>query len=107
MIDNQEILRERPVRADDGYGGQEDDWSTPDSLLIGGCSVQPGASEEDLQNRSGTLIQWTVYAPGHPDVQEGDRVLFEGEWYAVDGRPARWPGAAVRHTVILLKAWEG
>lgn len=102
------LTRERPQRADDGHGGYDDDWSEPDVLELFG-SVQPGASAEELQNRDGTLIQWTVYLQGRPDVRSTDRVMYDGEPYAIDGQPARWksPTGALDNTVLLLKRWEG
>ncbi|WP_066041912.1 hypothetical protein [Herbiconiux solani] len=109
MIDRETIIRKRYPLIDDGHGGQERDrGANPDILPIPGCDVQPGATQEDLQNRDGALVQWTVFAPGHPDVTATDDIEYQGETYAVDGKPARWPGSpAVKHTVILLKTWEG
>lgn len=108
MIDNETITRKRYPLVDDGHGGEQRDRNAePDVLEIARCDVQPGATQEDLQNRDGSLIQWTVFAQGHPDVVATDDIEYRGETYAVDGTPAKWPGSpAVRHTVILLKAWE-
>jgi hypothetical protein len=109
VIDREPITRKRYPLADDGHGSQAIDRSAnPAVLVIPGCDVQPGATQEDLQNRDGTLVQWTVYAPGHPDVRSTDAVVWQGVEYAVEGEPARWPGSpAVKHTVIMLKTWEG
>lgn len=101
------IARERPVRVADGRGGLQDDWTTPNSLELEGA-VAPGASLEDLQNRDGSLVQYTVYFAGQPDVKAGDRMLYQGEHYAVDGHPAEWPSFdGVGYLVVLLKRWEG
>lgn len=102
------LTRERPTRTDDGHGGFEDDWTSPQTLALFG-SVQPGASADDMQNRDGTLIQWTVYVQGRPDVLSSDRIIYEGQPYAIDGQPARWksPTGALDNTTILLKRWEG
>jgi hypothetical protein len=102
------LVRERPRRVDNGHGGFEDDWSEPDTLELFG-SVDPGASDEVLQNRDGTLIQWTVYLDGSPDVLSTDRVQYNGHTYAIDGEPAGWnsPIDILDHRVLLLKRWEG
>jgi hypothetical protein len=109
VIDNFTITRKRYPLIDDGHGGQYSDRSVdPAVLVIRGCDAQPGATQEDLQNRDGSLIQWTVQAPGHPDVIATDDVELFGTDYAVDGKPAPWPGSpAVKHLLILLKTWEG
>lgn len=109
MIDREPITRRRYPLTDDGHGGEYIDRSAEtDELVIEGCDVQPGATQEDLQNRDGTLVRWTVYAPGHPDVRSADIVVWQDVPYAVEGEPARWPGSpAVKHTVIMLKTWEG
>lgn len=100
---DQTIVRLRPQLADDGHGNLEPDWTlTPSSLSITGCLVAPGGTVEDNTNRSGVLIQWTVYAPGAPDVVASDAIEYEGTRYAVDGEPARWG-----NTVVALRRWEG
>lgn len=109
MIDNETFTRKRYPLIDDGHGGQYPDRSAePEVLVIRGCDIQPGATQEDLQNRDGALVQWTVFAPGHPDVRATDDGEYRGVDYSVEGMPAPWPGSpAVKHTVIMLKAWEG
>ena len=99
------LVRERPERVADGHGGYEDDWSDPDELTLENCSMQPGASAEDLVNREGVRIDWTVFVGGHPDVRFGDRVKDGHTPYAVVGEPEKWP--LLEHTKILLSRWAG
>ena len=105
----QTVTRERPIRVSDGRGGFEDDWTTPNTLTLDRCTVQPGASAEDLTTRAGVLIAWTVMVAGEPDVLASDRVVVRGVPYSIDGEPARWPSATggLDNTVLLLKRWEG
>lgn len=103
----QTITRQRPMLVDDGHGNQIPDWSNPDSLDIPGCSVQPGASQEDLINRDATLIAYTVWAPAGADVNAGDHVTFGSTIFEVDGEPERWATGILDHTKILLTRWEG
>jgi hypothetical protein len=87
------------------------DWDAePASVTpVPGCSVQPGASSEDLAGRSNVIVRWTVYAPPGIPVTAHSRVRYDGRLYSVDGEPARWPSAtgALDHTVLLLIDWEG
>lgn len=105
----QSVTRQRGTVADDGHGNETFDWSTPDEILIERCTVQPGASQEILAGRDATLIQYTVSAPGTPDVLATDRVQYNGGTYDIDGEPLFWPSptGALDHTIILLKTWEG
>lgn len=103
----QSITRLRPTTSVDSHGNDSVGWDDADDLVINFCSVQPGATDEDLQNREGVLIQWTVYAPAGADVRATDAVVFEGVRYAVDGEPKRWKSGLLDHTVIALIRWEG
>lgn len=103
----QTITRVRPTTTTDAHGNEAADWDDANELVIRYCSVQPGATEEDLQNREGVLIQWTVYAPAGADVRATDAVDFQGVRYAVDGEPKRWMTGILDHTVIALRRWEG
>lgn len=104
---NATVTRLRPTLVDDGHGNLEPDWGAPVTADIPGCSVQPGATAEDNANRSGVLIQWTVYAPPTADVAAGDAVVYSGTRYSVSGEPARWNVGFMDHKVILLTRWEG
>jgi hypothetical protein len=101
----QTITRLRPTLAADGHGNLEPNWSAATELVIDWCSVQPGATEEDLAGRDSTLIQWTVFAPLAADIRPGDRIRYKGKTY--DGEPARWETGILDHQVVFLKTWEG
>lgn len=102
------VTRERATLVDDGHGNLAESWDSPDTVEIVGCSVQPGASTENLQNRDTTLIAYTVYAPADADVVATDRILIGATPFAIDGEPARWStGLSLDHMVLLLKRWEG
>jgi hypothetical protein len=107
---NDTITRRRYPVANDGHGNLETDRSAePDTLVIEGCSGQPGASDEDLVGRNAQLIQHTIYAPPGVDIVASDDVLYKGTVYGVDGDPAHPDNGLgfLDHTVILLKTWEG
>lgn len=104
----QSITRIRPgVKT--SRGSTIPDWDNVDSLVIGGCSVQPGTTDLSQEGRVlGILDGLTCYLPEDADIKEGDRVVYDGETYTIDGSPRKWPGAFnLGHTQITLRRWSG
>lgn len=102
------IVRQRATLADDGHGNQVPDWTSPAELPIAGCSVQPGATVEDRQNRDSVLIAFTVYVPAGSDVLATDRIRIGSAVFEIDGEPERWEtGLSVDHVKLFLRRWEG
>lgn len=104
----QTVLRIRPgvktVR-----GSEIPDWENADELMIGGCSVQPAATDLAQDGRVlGILDGMTCYMPPHADVKEGDRIRYDGETYTVNGAPRVWPSAGnLAHVQCNIKRWSG
>ena len=90
-------------------GSEIPDWSHPDSKEIRNCSVQPGTTDMSLDGRVlGLLDGLTCYMPENADIREGDRVVYDGETYEVNGVPRRWHGVGnTSHTQVTLRRWEG
>lgn len=90
-------------------GSDLPDWEHATSLTISGCSVQPGATELSQDGRVlGILDGMTCYLPEGSDVQEGDRIVYDGETYVIDGVPRKWVGAFnLSHVQIRLRRWSG
>lgn len=87
------------------------DWSEDkvSKLVIEGCSVQPATTSLSQDGRVlGINEQWTAYLPEGSDVKAGDRILFDGEAYEINGEPKKWTGAARLSNIQLnLTRWEG
>lgn len=87
------------------------DWSqSPDaSTVVEGCSVQPGASAEDIAARQGVTVRFTVLAPPGTFTLPHDAVIFQGVRYAINGAPAAWssPTGAVSNVAIYIMDWTG
>ena len=100
-----------PQKTADPYSGEQvDDWSQPPTeVLVKGCDVQPGASQEYLLNRDSALVAWTVYAPPGTQVTTYSRVRYNGTVYTVYGHPADWESASGRidYVEIILQDWRG
>lgn len=101
------VTRLRPIMVEDERHNLVE--GEPSALVIAGCSLQPGVSEEVTSMRDTASIIWTLYAPYSADIRHTDTVIYEGVKYAVEGEPERWksPTGAISHTKIHLKAWEG
>lgn len=107
---SQEITRIRPgtktVR-----GSVVPDWATDkiNTLTITGCSVQPATTSLSMDGRVlGINEQWTAFLPEGSDVQAGDRILFDGKTYVINGDPKEWTAPYTRSNIQLnLTRWEG
>ncbi len=90
-------------------GSDIPDWDNATSLVISGCSVQPAATEMSQDGRVlGILDGMTAYLPPGADVQEGDRIVYDGETYVLDGAPRVWEAAFnLSHVQIRLRRWSG
>lgn len=93
--------------------GGEDEYhnpipGAPVSTVVQGCSVQPAAGSEYVDDRSATTITYVAYVPIEADVTETDTIGYLGRDYAIDGPVQRWAvGTPLDHLVLLLKRSEG
>jgi hypothetical protein len=106
----QEVTRIRPG-IKESRGSTIPDWSEDKvtTLTIKGCSVQPASTSLSQDGRVlGISEGWTAYLPEGSDVQAGDRILFDGDTYVINGEPKKWTGAYTRSNIQLnLIRWEG
>ena len=73
---NETITRLRP-KSQTLRGSVVPDWSNPNMLVIGGCSVQPAGSMLSQDGRiQGITDGLTCYIPPGTDVQSGDRIRW-------------------------------
>jgi hypothetical protein len=101
----------RPTWTTDARGTRRPDYGAGAArVAVPGSLVQPGASQEVLDNRVGAVaVRWSVFMPPGTDVQATDAVEWEGKLYAVDGEPARHrsPTGTLDHVLVLLIDWRG
>lgn len=105
---SQSITRLRPGTTT-SRGSTIPDWSHATSATISGCSVQPSTTSLSEDGRVlGISDRWTAYLPEGSDVQAGDRIVFEGQTFTIDGEPRVWTGPFTRSNIQLsLIRWEG
>jgi hypothetical protein len=109
---NDTVTRMRPALVDGGHGDLVPDLTNlddGDSLVISGCSVQPGVNTENRDRRDAVRVALSVYAPSGVDVTAGDVIRWGGVTYRVISQPDAWrsPTGAASHLQIDLEVWEG
>ena len=105
----QSITRVRPgtktVR-----GADVPDWDNTEDLVIEHCSVQPAATSLSQDGRVlGVSDGLTAYIPPNADVKAGDKIVYNGNDYAINGEPLAWPSATgdLDHINLNLVRWVG
>ena len=86
------------------------DWATATEHTVEKCSFQPAGSSLSLDGRVlGLTDGATCYCPYDADIQEGDRIRFDGKTYTIDGVPRKWrsPSGLRNHIMLNLEKWSG
>lgn len=86
------------------------DWDHVTSKDITGCSVQPASTSLSEDGRVlGISDGMTAYVPKDADIIAGDRIVFDGNTYTINGAPRRWPSATggLDHLLLNLVRWSG
>ena len=106
----QTIKRERaPFKTE--RGSEVRDWNSDavDIKTIGGCSVQTASVVRDFTRSENVQKGMTLFAPPTADIQLGDRIVFQGKRYEIDGEPYVWvsPTNRVSSLQAHIKRWKG
>jgi hypothetical protein len=91
-------------------GSQIPDWENATELTIGSCSMQPASTSLNTDGRVlGVSDGYTLYAPMNADIKAGDRIVYNGEPYTINGEPRPWqsPFGEVEHLVVNLMRYYG
>lgn len=86
------------------------DWANAVAHEIAGCSVQPAESTTDrTEAREAITVRCRLFLPPGADIDERDRVTYNGRDYALDGAPLpiTSPTGAVSHIRADLVDWRG
>lgn len=86
------------------------DWSDVQQVTISGCSVQPSSTSRDFDGRTTQVTdRWDLYAPPGSDLRAGDRIVWNGIAFEIDGAPMPWksPTGSVSHVLAHLVEWSG
>jgi len=105
------VTRLRATVVTDDRNNSAPDWSVAvaSSLVITGCRVQPVSSEEFMENRSGSRVDYRLLTPPGSDITFLDRVTFSGLTFEVVGDPRahRSPSGVASHDEVLLRRMTG
>ena len=79
-------------------------------LTISNCHAQPASTGLSENGRVLGIMQGiTLYAPASADIKAGDRIVYNGNTYEINGEVNNWPSAtgALDHLVINLRRYSG
>ena len=106
---NDSITIQRPATTT-SRGSTIFDWTNVTETSVSGCSVQPAATSLSQDGRVlGISDGLTAYVPPETDVQAGDRIVFNGGTYTINGEPRVWnsPTGRVSAIQLNLQRWSG
>lgn len=86
------------------------DWDNASSHCVSGCSVQPASTASNKDGRAEQVTdRYELLAPPCSDVEAGDRIVFGGRVFEIDGAPYEWksPTGRVAHLHAHLVEWRG
>ncbi len=89
---------------------QERDWTRAEPHEVARCWAEGVSSSTDFADpRQAATVRAVLYAPAGADIEQGDRIVWEGAAYAVDGtpRPMRSPTGRLDHIECDLVDWRG
>lgn len=86
------------------------DYSDSEPVTVTGCSVQPTDTLRDFDGRTLAIERsFELYAPPGSDIKAGDRIVWQGRTFEVNGAPMEWrsPTGRVSHINARLREWSG
>ena len=91
-------------------GSECRDWSSADEITVKNVQVTARASTQDFAGRLQNINDGrTLRANYDADIQEGDRVVYDGNLYEVSGEVfhTKSPGGRASSTRCTLTRWNG
>lgn len=105
---NQTVTRIRPATKT-VRGSVVPDWGNANSKEINGVSMQPASTSLSTDGRVlGISDRYTLFAPPTADIKAGDRIVFDGKPYEIDGDVRIQPSVLnLDHIEITLRRFNG
>ena len=91
-------------------GSAVPDWDNASELVISNCTVQPASTSLSQDGRVlGISEGLTAYLPPNADVIAGDRIIYGGNPYIINGEPKVWksPTGNLSNMQLQLERWSG
>ncbi len=85
------------------------DWEHPEEHTVTRCQVTAQATNRDYDRTLQVPDHRTLRAPVDADIQAGDRIIWNGETYEIEGEVyhTRSPLGGASSTRCTLARWEG
>jgi hypothetical protein len=96
-------------RVESGRDAHGNPVYTQTRSTVGGCSVQPLTSSEQLAGNVQVQGRWRLFAPAGLDLDGIDAIESGGLTFEVDGEAQEWPDLAGRrdHVEVFLRRVTG
>lgn len=107
MTDTATVIRAPLITVN---GGQIRNWAGASTHALSRIQITAQSTSRDFEGRVTQVTdRRTLRAPYDADIQPGDRVLWNGETYEVDGEVfhTKSPTGRVSSTRCTLVRWEG
>lgn len=93
----------------EGYSGKFRDWDNAVPRPDRPANVYPQKSTELLDGRQVTISRWLLFMGADEDLEDTDRVVWEGNTYEVEGEVEVWKrrGSRQRVAAVLTRIKEG
>lgn len=91
-------------------GGQYRDWSNATQITINRVQVTSGGSSQDFAGRLQSVSDSRIFRADYDaNIQEGDRVIYDGNVYEVSGEVyhTKSPTGRASSTRCTLTRWNG
>lgn len=103
---NQTVTRLRAATSVDSYKNIVRHWDDVDSADVKPCTVQPVSGSVTFDTEGGRMLaRWSLHAPADADIEDYDRIVYDGDEYDIDGAVQRFPSPSgqLAHIEIILK----
>ena len=90
-------------------GAEVFDWEHASTHKVKGCQCTPQATSRDFDRTLQVPDHRTLRAPYNADIQAGDRIIWNGETYEIEGEVfhTRSPIGGASSTRCTLARWNG
>jgi hypothetical protein len=103
------VTVQRASSSSDRYGNSEPDWSAPSEAEVRAFVQQrtlPG--EQHADGRQVVVTGWVAFMDPATAIAAGDRVVWDGRTFEVDGVPgSMWTTTAAHHLEVALRTVDG
>ena len=103
-------VKRAPIKTKNGQ--QVRDWDSKNVVTktVDDCQLTPQATSREFEGRvTNVTDRRTLRAPYEADIQEGDRIIWNGDTYEIDGEVfhTQSPAGGASSTRCTIVRWRG